>query len=80
MNKTGGGSRRAPTVARVRSTRRPLPGDDLTLFFIPPFTLMVAAREAIGCAPLLLGAQNMNWAGELGAYTGEVSGRYTCGI
>ena len=50
----------------------PPPRDDLSLFFIPPFTALAAAREAIGGAPLLLGAQNMHWA-ESGAYTGEVS-------
>ena len=50
----------------------PPPRDDLSLFFIPPFTALAAAREAIGDAPLLLGAQNMHWA-ESGAYTGEVS-------
>jgi triosephosphate isomerase len=50
----------------------PPPRDDLSLFFIPPFTALAAAREAIGAAPLLLGAQNMHWA-ESGAYTGEVS-------
>jgi triosephosphate isomerase len=50
----------------------PPPGDDLSLFFIPPFTALAAAREAIGDAPLLLGAQNMHSA-ESGAYTGEVS-------
>jgi triosephosphate isomerase len=46
--------------------------DDLSLFFIPPYTALAAAREAMGDAPLLLGAQNMHWA-EAGAYTGEVS-------
>ncbi len=46
--------------------------DDLSLFFMPPYTALAAAREAIGDAPLLLGAQNMHWA-ESGAYTGEVS-------
>jgi len=52
----------------------PPPRDDISLFFIPPFTALAAAREAIGGAPLLLGAQNMHWA-DSGAYTGEVSGR-----
>jgi triosephosphate isomerase len=52
----------------------PPPRDDLTVFFVPPFTALAAAREAIGSAPLLLGAQNMHWA-DAGAYTGEVSPR-----
>jgi triosephosphate isomerase len=50
----------------------PPPRDELSLFFIPPYTALAAAREAIGEARLLLGAQNMHWA-ESGAYTGEVS-------
>ena len=52
----------------------PPPRDDLSLFFIPPFTALAAAREAMGDAPLLLGAQNMHWA-DSGAFTGEVSAR-----
>ena len=52
----------------------PAARDDLSLFFIPPFTALAAAREAIGGAPLMLGAQNMHWA-DSGAYTGEVSAR-----
>ncbi|WP_026781959.1 triose-phosphate isomerase [Pleomorphomonas koreensis] len=43
-----------------------------TVFVIPPFTALAAAREAIGTMPLLLGAQNMHWA-EAGAFTGEIS-------
>ena len=52
----------------------PAPPGDLSLFLIPPFTALAAVREAIGGAPVLLGAQNMHWA-EAGAYTGEVSAR-----
>jgi triosephosphate isomerase len=52
----------------------PPPRDDLSLFFVPPYTALAAAHEAIGDAPLLLGAQNMHWA-DSGAYTGEVSAR-----
>ena len=40
----------------------PPPRDELSLFFIPPYTALAAAREAIGEARLLLGAQNMHWA------------------
>ncbi len=50
----------------------PSPRNDLMLFIMPPYTALASAREAIGDAPLLLGAQNMHWA-ESGAYTGEVS-------
>ena len=38
----------------------------------PPFTALSVVKEAIGKAPVLLGAQNMHWASE-GAFTGEVS-------
>ncbi len=71
MNKTA-----AEAAAYVAELVRllPPPRDDLSLFFMPPFTALAAAREAIGQAPLLLGAQNMHWA-EAGAYTGEVSAR-----
>jgi triosephosphate isomerase len=38
----------------------------------PPFTALLAAREAIAGAPLRLGGQNVFWR-ESGAYTGQVS-------
>jgi triosephosphate isomerase len=71
MNKTAAEAR--AYVAELIGLLPP-PRDDLSLFFIPPFTALAAAREAIGAAPLLLGAQNMHWA-DSGAYTGEVSAR-----
>ncbi len=52
----------------------PVPSTDAAFFIIPPFTALAAAREAIGNAALLLGAQNMHWA-EAGAFTGEISAR-----
>ena len=70
MNKTVAETRRYVADLKAR-----LPGDvgaDCALFIIPPFTALAAAREAIGAAPVLLGAQNMHWA-EAGAYTGEIS-------
>jgi len=70
MNKTVAETRRYVADLRAR-----LPGEvsaDYALFIIPPFTALAAAREAIGAAPVLLGAQNMHWA-EAGAYTGEIS-------
>jgi len=38
----------------------------------PPFTALNAVRDAIGGAPIGLGAQDMHWQ-EKGAFTGEVS-------
>jgi triosephosphate isomerase len=38
----------------------------------PPFTALLAVKEAIGDAPIFLAAQNMHWASE-GAFTGEIS-------
>lgn len=70
MNKTVAETRRYIADLKVR-----LPDDvgaDYALFVIPPFTALAAAREAIGTAPVLLGAQNMHWA-DAGAYTGEIS-------
>lgn len=70
MNKTVAETRRY--IADLK-TRLPSGADaDSALFIIPPFTALAAAREAIGTAPVLLGAQNMHWA-EAGAYTGEIS-------
>jgi len=40
----------------------------------PPFTALSAVREAIGSAPIGLGAQNMHWEPQ-GAFTGEISPR-----
>jgi triosephosphate isomerase len=54
--------------------RLPPRRQDVSVFVLPPFTALAAAREAIGAAPLLLGAQNMHWA-ERGAWTGEISAR-----
>lgn len=70
MNKTV-----AETFHYIANLKKRLPADsagDYAFFVIPPFTALAAAREAIGAAPLLLGAQNMHWA-DAGAYTGEIS-------
>lgn len=70
MNKTV-----AETRCYIADLKTRLPCEvkgDYALFVIPPFTALAAAREAIGAAPVLLGAQNMHWA-EAGAYTGEIS-------
>lgn len=48
---------------------------DLSVFIIPPFTALEAARAQLGAeCPVLLGAQNMHWEEE-GAFTGEISAR-----
>jgi triosephosphate isomerase len=70
MNKTVAETRRY--IADLKTQLPSKAGTDCALFIIPPFTALAAAREAIGAAPVLLGAQNMHWA-EAGAYTGEIS-------
>ncbi len=70
MNKTVAETRRY--IADLNTRLPAIAGGDYGLFVIPPFTALAAAREAIGAAPLLLGAQNMHWA-DAGAYTGEIS-------
>lgn len=69
MNKTV-----AETHRYISALRALLPpaSEDFAFFVVPPFTALAAAREAIGDAPLLLGAQNMHWA-DAGAFTGEIS-------
>ncbi len=69
MNKTIGETR---SYIR-RLVEGPLP-TDMTPFIVPPFTALAAAREAIGDAPVRLGAQNMHWEDE-GAHTGEIAPR-----
>ncbi len=69
MNKTVAETRRY--ISSLRALLPPA-SDDFAFFVVPPFTALPAAREAIGDAPLLLGAQNMHWADD-GAFTGEVS-------
>ncbi len=69
MNKTVAEARRY--IAALRGLL-PVDAASYAFFIVPPFTALAAAREAIGNAPLLLGAQNMHWA-ESGAFTGEIS-------
>jgi triosephosphate isomerase len=45
---------------------------EIEVLVAPPFTALAAVKEAIGKAPVLLGAQNMHWASD-GAFTGEIS-------
>ncbi len=69
MNKTA-----AEASAWVAEVRRllPQPPSGMVLFFVAPATALAAAREAIGPASLLLGAQNLHWE-DRGAWTGEIS-------
>jgi triosephosphate isomerase len=69
MNKTVAETRRY--IAALKDLL-PEGADGCTAFVIPPFTALAAAREEIGTASFLLGAQNMHWA-EAGAFTGEIS-------
>lgn len=69
MNKTVAESRR---YISTLSVLLPPASEDFAFFIVPPFTALLAAREAIRDAPLLLGAQNMHWA-DAGAFTGEIS-------
>ncbi len=74
----GTGWKMNKTAAEARSyiaTLLPLLPDlpaDVSVFVVPPFTALAAAREAAGSGPLLVGAQNMHWA-EQGSFTGEIS-------
>ncbi len=71
MNKTAAEAR--SYIATLLPLLPALPAD-VSVFVIPPFTALAAAREAAGSGPLLIGAQNMHWAEE-GAFTGEISAR-----
>ncbi|HTW83864.1 MAG TPA: triose-phosphate isomerase [Candidatus Sulfotelmatobacter sp.] len=51
---------------------RTLPLDAVDVVICPPFTALDAARDALGDAPIGLGAQNVHWAPQ-GAFTGEIS-------
>jgi triosephosphate isomerase len=69
MNKTAAAAR--SYIATLLPLLPALPAD-VSVFVVPPFTALPAAREAAAGSPLLIGAQNVHWAEE-GAYTGEVS-------
>jgi triosephosphate isomerase len=58
-------------AAALSSAALPRP-PEVQVFVIPPFTALLAFREALGETPVLMGAQTMHQ-GEAGAYTGEVS-------
>jgi L-erythrulose 1-phosphate isomerase len=51
---------------------RTAPGGLMSVFVVPPFTLLRSVRELARGLPLLVGAQNMHWE-ESGAFTGEIS-------
>jgi triosephosphate isomerase len=72
MNKTRDETRRYVTQLAAACPTR----DDSAcqLFIVPPFTSLALACEALGKAPVLVGAQNMHWEAH-GAHTGEISAR-----
>jgi len=58
-------------LAKAIARQAPDP-DRVDVLLAPPFTSIATVREAIGGAPILLGAQNAHWEPH-GAFTGEVS-------
>lgn len=60
------------TELRQRLAASALPMPTIQLFFIPPFTSLTTAAQALPDSAIWLGAQTMHWADE-GAYTGEIS-------
>ncbi|OII05458.1 triose-phosphate isomerase family protein [Curtobacterium sp. MCBA15_008] len=63
----------AAAVADIARTHPAVRSGAVELFVIPTFPALVPVREAIGEAPVTLGAQDLAWA-DSGAFTGEVSG------
>ena len=63
----------AAAVADIARTHPAVRSGAVELFVIPTFPALVPVREAIGDAPVTLGAQDLAWA-DSGAFTGEVSG------
>ncbi len=65
----------AQTVCFLRELEQSIQDIDrrnLTLFVIPSYTALQAARASVGSESILIGAQNMCWETE-GPFTGEVS-------
>jgi triosephosphate isomerase len=60
-------------VAEIARTHAAVRSGAVELVVIPTFPALVPARDAIGDAPVTLGAQDLAWA-DSGAFTGEVSG------
>jgi triosephosphate isomerase len=69
MNKT---RREAEAYARALRADPRLPFPGVRLFVLPPFTALAATRDALGDAPVAVGAQDVHWE-DSGAFTGEVS-------
>ncbi|MGP1396828.1 MAG: triose-phosphate isomerase [Inquilinaceae bacterium] len=67
MNKTV-----AEAEAFARAVRAAEPPPDVRLFVVPPFTSIGPFRNAMGDAPVMVGAQTMHWE-SAGAFTGEIS-------
>jgi len=58
-------------LAKLQTLTKDL-DNEITLFVIPSYTTLLAARNIIDGDRILLGAQNMSWA-ETGQFTGEIS-------
>lgn len=59
-------------AAALRSLLAAMPTTDIDVFVLPPFTSLVAARDAFADTPVEIGGQNMHW-DVSGPWTGEIS-------
>jgi L-erythrulose 1-phosphate isomerase len=59
-------------IAKLRDYFRSTPENTVTVFLVPPFTVLRKVCELAEGLPVLVGAQNMHWQYS-GAYTGEIS-------
>lgn len=63
----------ARTVAALAGSHEAVRSGSVRLFVLPTLPAMSAVREAIGDAPIAIGAQDLHWE-DRGPYTGGVSG------
>ncbi|MBQ2658857.1 MAG: triose-phosphate isomerase [Erysipelotrichaceae bacterium] len=59
-------------LLRLNELTEDIPEDVLTLFVIPSYTALYAAKEVMKDKRILIGAQNMGWEDQ-GQFTGEIS-------
>ena len=59
-------------LTRLRELTKDISREEMTLFVIPSYTTLSAARACVAREQVLLGAQNMGWE-EQGQFTGEIS-------
>ena len=59
-------------LLRLNELTEDIPEDLLTLFVIPSYTALSAAKEVMKGKRILIGAQNMGWEDQ-GQFTGEIS-------